>query len=177
MNLLDDKNFEFYDETTLSDFDSFNNPEFIVEDTLFFLAIQKRSEVKCLSGKLNSSSKDFFHFITESYEKEKFYIKAIKNLLKQKRYLNLMYEFSHELISADEFNKELEENESQYLIDANESIGSISGFEAFLKVLENLKENLSEEDLTEMFSLEDPLTFKKVELYYHSKKYLGGYKG
>lgn len=49
---------------------------------------------------------------------------------------------------------------------------NINSFAALVKVLGNIKENLSEEDLTEMFSLEDPLTFKKLELYYHSKNHL-----
>lgn|SRR5690606_7335476 len=169
MTELMDNNYEFFEDSTYSESDIFSNSEFILEDASFFVAIHQSNHVNCYHGKLNHSSTSFFHLLTENYEKERFYVKAIKNLLKQKRYLNLMYEYSHELISEQEFNKELEENESNYLIEANERLDSLNAFSSLVKVLGNIGESLSEEDLTEMFSLEDPLTFKKLEMYHHSQ--------
>lgn len=124
----------------------------------YLIAANFEGVTHSIKGKLNQSSKPFFDLIKDTLEKEKLYIIAIKNLIKQKKYLNLVYELTQELITEDEFNTELTENESKYLIKANQSFNTLEKVKILTSAINSLNENLDEDELVEMFSIaEAPL--------------------
>lgn len=165
------KNTEYIAEQTIySDYNSYQNSGYIVNDSSFLFAINKKDQINIIHGKLNNSTETLFSLLKENYDKEKFYVTAIKNLIKQKKYLNLIYELTNNMIDEEEFNNELTNNESNYLIKANEQLNSFNKVRNLLNVINNINEDLSEEDLVEVFSISDPYVFKKLILQTNCKE-------
>ncbi|AKK73663.1 hypothetical protein OK18_14575 [Chryseobacterium gallinarum] len=135
-------------ETYFSNNDSYLSFGFIVNDLTLTKVTNLRS---------NFIRHDFqlpIYEITRNFhEKEQIYITAIRNLLKQKRYLNLMYELSNEYITEDEFNDELENNEDQYLIKTDNRLDSINKINNLSSVISKIDVDFDEEDLFEIFSV------------------------
>ncbi|MGY5846009.1 hypothetical protein ACW6QP_01205 [Salegentibacter sp. HM20] len=102
-------------------------------------------------------SNDLTDLILDFSNKETFYIKAIKNLIKQKEYINLMYQLSNDLISNEEFSEELDRNESKYLIKIDQEL-NINNYKAIVGILNKLKEDFTEDDVSEVFSLKTRFT-------------------
>lgn len=152
-------NFEIEQDTSSNEFDSYKNAGFIVNSNSFLFAIERDNNIECIQGKVDHKVSTVFHIFQEFSEKEKIYVRAIKNLMKQRRYLNLMYEYSHQMINDEEFNKELDQNESKYLIVADEVLDKYSKVKTLAKVIDNIEEDLNEEDLTEIFSVENSFVF------------------
>ncbi|GAA4137925.1 hypothetical protein GCM10022216_14490 [Sphingobacterium kyonggiense] len=149
-----------FDDTSVSGYDAYKNAGYIINDSSYFLAIHLNNNIEYFQGKITDRSDLTLNIIKDYSIKESFLITAIKNLLKQKRYLNLMYEFSHELIDSEEFNKELEVNESKYLINADFKIKDLEHLSALLKIIDEIDEEFNEEDLTEIFSIENSFVIK-----------------
>ncbi|MGE0932488.1 hypothetical protein [Peijinzhouia sedimentorum] len=158
------------DKTTHSDFNTYQNSGYIVNDSSFLFAISRNDQIDVIKGKVNRSTETLFSLLKDNYEREKYYITAIKNLLKQKNYINLIYELTNNLINEEEFNFELSENESKYLIKANEQLDSLHKIKTLINVLNNIDENLHEEDLIEIFSISDSFIFKNIALFSKSKQ-------
>lgn len=123
-----------------------------VRDSYIF-AIQKQSMISVVQGDLGPFTENIFNLFRENVDKENLYIKAIENLLKQKEYLNLVYQASNNLISNDEFNEELEKNEEKYLIKIDNNFDNRK-FQILIKALEKIKYNFSDDDISEIFSME-----------------------
>lgn len=153
-----------------SDFDTYQNSGYILKDSTFLLAVNKNEQINVIQGNLNNPNEALFSVLKENYEREKIYVTAIKNLLKQKKYTNLVYEFTNNIIDEDEFNNELSENESNYLIRANEQLDSLNKIRTLINVLNNIDENLSEEDLMEIFSISDSFVFRNIALTRNSNQ-------
>jgi hypothetical protein len=134
-------------------FESNFNSEYVPMSDSFVFAIQKQKNISIIQGELNPFIENFFYILKENFEKENLYIKAIENLLKQKEYLNLVYQASHDLISNEEFNEELENNEDKYLIKIEDDIDK-KRLRLVLKILEKIKYNFSDDDISEIFSIE-----------------------
>ncbi|GEM_PF-4640571 len=158
-------NFELEQDTSSNEIDSYKNAGFIVNKNSFLFAIERDNNIECIQGKVDNKISTVFHIFHEFSEKEKVYIRAIKNLIKQRRYLHLMYEYSHQMIDDEEFNNELENNESKYLIVADEVLDRVSKVKTLAKVIENIAEDLDEEDLTEIFSVENSFVFTSYLSY------------
>lgn len=119
----------------------------------FVFAVQKNEDIHLVQGEGNNFTKAFFEIMQENENKEFFYLKAIKNLLKQKEYLNLLYQVSNDLITDEEFNDELENNEDKYLINIDNILDS-TNFKVVSKILDKIGDNFTDDDISEIFSLE-----------------------
>ncbi|MDR6302184.1 hypothetical protein [Mesonia maritima] len=146
---------------------SFDSDDYISPSDSFVFAIQSKDEINIVHGQVNDYTENIFHILQENHEKETFYIKAIKNLIKQKEYLNLLYQVSNEFISEEEFNLELDKNEEKYLININEKLTSRK-LKLLSNIIDNLEEPLSEDEVSEMFSVR---TNRIEKLLYNLDKY------
>jgi len=126
--------------------------EYELPQDSFVFAIQKSHHINIIQGDLNGFSENIFDILQENNNKEKFYIKAIKNLLKQKEYINLLYQVSNELISDEEFSNELTENEDKYLINIENSLDR-TNFKVISGIIDNIGNNFTDDDVSEIFSL------------------------
>lgn len=131
---------------------SFDDEEYITSNDSFYFAIQSKNEFNIIKGELTEYTENIFQILQENQEKEFFYIKAIKNLIKQKEFLNLQYQVSNELISDEEFNNELDLNEDKYLISINDKL-TTRKLKTLSNIIENLNEKFSEDDISELFSI------------------------
>ena len=149
-------------ESTYSDFDTNQNTGYLQKDSSFLFAVNNSNKINVIQGSINNTTETLFNLLKENNEREKIYITAIKNLIKQKKYVNLIYELTNDLIDEDEFNFELNENESQYLIKATQKLDSNSKVENLFSVLNRIDENFNEEDLMEVFSITDAFVLKNI---------------
>lgn len=161
---------EYFKGNTLdSNYETYQNSGYVLSDSSFLFALSKKDNIEIIQGKLNPTTETLFNIVKENYEKEKFYVIAIKNLLKQKKYSNLIYELTNNLINEEEFNFELSENEESYLIKVNNNLDSIEKVKTLLKVIQNINENFNEEDLMEIFSISDSFVYKNLTLHHKIK--------
>ncbi|KXH85822.1 hypothetical protein [Chryseobacterium kwangjuense] len=147
-------------ETHFSSYDSYINCGYLCSNDL---SLTSRTS---LNIKINFTKADFhipiYEMARNYYEKEQVYITAIRNLLKQKRYLSLVYELSNDYISEDEFNEELENNEDNYLIKVNNRLDSINKVNNLISVINKIDVSFEEEDLLEIFSISGSLMYKSL---------------
>ncbi|WMI66714.1 hypothetical protein RBH94_06005 [Aestuariibaculum sp. YM273] len=136
--------------------------DYITPSDSFLFAISKKDEVNLVHGELCSYTEGIFEIMQEFQEREKFYVKAIQNLKKQKEYVNLLYQVSNELISDEEFSTELEENESKYLIKLDNKLNA-KNFFTISKIMNRIGDVLLDDDLSEIFSLKSE-NFEKILL-------------
>lgn len=149
-------------ESSFSDLDTYQNSGYLLQDSSFLFAVNNRDTINVIEGKLDNTTEMLFNLLKDNHEREKIYVTAIKNLIKQKNYLNLIYELSNDLIDEEEFNDELENNESQYLINVAQNLNSTNKLKNLINVLNNIDENFNEEDLMEVFSISDAFIFKNI---------------
>lgn len=105
---------------------------------------------------------DIIDVISNYANKETFYLKAIKNLIKQKEYINLMYQLSNDLITDEEFSEELDKNENKYLIKIDQEL-TIKNYKSIVEILYKLKEDFTEDDVAEVFSLKTRFICKALK--------------
>lgn len=98
--------------------------------------------------------------------KEHYYLKAIRNLIKQRNFLSLLNQHANELIDNDEFSKEMENNPNLFIIDIDESLNS-DNIGIISEIITKLNISLHDSDLPEIFSI-DLFTNKTI----FSHKYL-----
>lgn len=146
------------------------NSDYIPATDSFVFAIQKQKSVSFIQGDLNPFTENIFYILKENSEKENLYIRAIENLLKQKEYLNLAYQMSHNLISNEEFHDELENNEDKYLIRVDDTF-DINRFKLLLKIIDKIKYDFSDDDVSEIFSIEANNISAYLNL--NNKKHIG----
>ncbi|WP_010572133.1 hypothetical protein [Leptospira kmetyi] len=77
---------------------------------------------------------------------------AIKNLIKKTNFLKLMSEVDRNIISDEEFENEIQENEEKYFIDLNKKI-SERDIHIIGKIIRDLAMDLDSDLVEEMFSL------------------------
>lgn len=125
----------------------------ITSDRKFLFATKNDDFVEVITGNLSSDVNDIFEMILDSQRKEFFYIKAIKNLLKQREYLTLLNSHALKHITDEEFSNELSTNEDKYLIEVDEEL-TITAFRTILKIAEKLQIKLHDDELSEIFSVD-----------------------
>lgn len=118
----------------------------------FVFATNKSNQINLISGELNPDLENIFQLLQENDFKENFYVKAIQNLKKQKEYVNLMYQVSNDLISEEEFNNELEENENKYLIKLDQELNNTS-FKIISKIISRIGDDVTDDEVSELFSI------------------------
>ena len=164
MNSLDKLDFIIKSNNTSHNSNNFRDKGYIVSESTFIFATSKKDELSVIHGELNKTSETIFDIIKNNYEKEKIYITAINNLLKQKKYLNLAYELSNDFITEEEFNEELEFNESQYLIKADDKLTNYNKIENLLNIINKINYDFQEDDLMEIFSISNTLIFNHKQI-------------
>jgi hypothetical protein len=128
----------------------------------FLFAVKQNDNVKFIGGELNRFTENIFDVLRIHSEKEMIYIRAIENLLKQKEYLNLFYQVTQNLITDEEFNSELELNEDKYLIRMNDAV-DYNKLELITTILHKINFDLTEDELSEIFSLNVNVISKIIE--------------
>ncbi|WP_289293348.1 MULTISPECIES: hypothetical protein [Bacteroides] len=78
-------------------------------------------------------------------------IKAVNNRTIERNYFKLYCELLDGSLSEDAFDREIEENQSEYIIDESDDI-TLDRLKLALKLSEHLKDVESVEDLTSLFS-------------------------
>lgn len=86
--------------------------------------------------------------------KEELYVTAIRNLLKKNNYLNLALKLSEGDISEDEFDKEIENNPKEYIIELNE-IKDEDTLYHITELVKNIGKSFTIGEVSELFSIED----------------------
>ncbi len=163
-NLISEKDKYIVKSSSDTYFETYQSSGYINSDSSFLFAINKKNNIELVQGKLTPSTESLFAIFKDNFEKEKFYVTAIKNLIKQKNYINLIYELTNELIDEEEFNNELSNNEDKYLIKINNNLDSIGKVHSLINVLQQINEDLGEEDLMELFSVPDSFIVKKLTI-------------
>ncbi|MDP3928536.1 MAG: hypothetical protein Q8R57_05900 [Bacteroidota bacterium] len=147
-----------------SNYATYDNTGYLLNDSSFLLAVNYEDKIQVIQGDLYNSTEIIFNTIKEYHEREKIYITAIKNLLKLRRYSNLIYELSNDIISEEEFDNELSDNEEAYLIKVNNHVDSKEKVETLYSVIQNIDEKLTEDDFMEIFSISHTFIHKNMTL-------------
>ncbi len=88
--------------------------------------------------------------------KEKYYIKGVGNLLKRANYLNLCIQLEQGLIEEDEFDKEIDDNPDQYVVDMSSVSNELDLFaidEAANSITSELNIELTKDDIEDIFGV------------------------
>lgn len=149
------------EESTNEYLDRGDSRYIIEHDDSFFFAKSNYNKIS-FNDYIENDFTEFIDIISKYSNRETLYVKAIKNLLKQKEYVNLMYQLSNELISNEEFNNELDQNEDKYLIKIDQDL-NLDNYKAIVEILENLKQDFTEDDVSEIFSLKTGFISKKLK--------------
>ncbi len=152
--------YDYVEQSSLSKYTfSFESKKYFPENNSCIFAKQYNNVISILQGQ----AVNYLQNILKDYkEKERLYIKAINNLIKQKEYLNLLYQVSNQLITEEEFSQELEENENKYLIHVNEKL-DVKKLELLSEIISNLEEDLSDDDISEIFAVRTDNIEKLIE--------------
>jgi len=126
--------------------------EYKLPENSFVFAIQQKQEINFIQGELSNFTENIFDVLQENSSKEIFYVKAIKNILKQKEYINLLYQVSNDLITEEDFNTELDKNEEKYLINVDNELDN-SNYKVIANVISKIGNNFTDDDILEIFSL------------------------
>lgn len=125
----------------------------------FLIATTENNRIDCIQGLLTPKIKSWFFGLSVYEAKEELYVTAIDNLLKKIEYLHLTMQLDQDLITEDEFDEELENNEDNYLIKMNSNFNDID-FSIVQSIIHKLKRNkFSSDEISEMFSI----SIKSVE--------------
>ncbi len=123
-----------------------------VESGSFRYVIFEHNNITSFSRCLNPTISNIVDYVNRQNIKEGFYITAIDNLIKKNEYLQLTIQLDQELISEEDFENELEENEEKYLIKMNTQF-SHDYFTYITEILPKLNREFSSDDVSEMFSV------------------------
>ncbi len=102
----------------------------------------------------------FIQGIITSVESEKYYVKALRNLLKKINIYELYQQLNNETITEEEFNDEISKNKDKYIINLNNNIDKKDIF-IINKIMEKIGIGLSCDAISEMFSI-DPVAFDSI---------------
>lgn len=134
-------NIEFHHEINIStSFDDYSS------ESMHFLKCELDDDVNTYNYNF------FFHQFNDSEQREYFYLKAIRNLVKQRDFLFLTNQFDNNLIDEEMFSKEIEENQHKYTIDVNENL-DIEKIRVLSSIIEKLNIELHDSDMSEIFSI------------------------
>lgn len=101
---------------------------------------------------INSNYELFFSEVNDQHQKEYFYLKAIKNLIKQRDFLTLINQYDNSLINDEEFSLEIENHSEKYSINVDETL-NLENIKILSNIIEKLNIELHESDITEIFSI------------------------
>lgn len=118
----------------------------------YMLAILQNGNIQSLSGHLYSGITTMYELLNHKEKKESFYILAVDNLMKKNDFLQLSIQLDQQLITEEEFEKELEENESKYLIKMNNNCNKVD-FEIALDILPKLNRTFTADEVSELFAI------------------------
>lgn len=118
----------------------------------FLFGVCINNQIEYISGRLNTPTKNIFTILNDNILREKYYVKAIDNLIKKNNFLQLSIEFDQEMISEEEFDYELEKNEDKYLIRIEEHF-SPQDFKHVIEILHRLDSTLTSDQVAEIFSI------------------------
>jgi len=145
-------NNNYFFEKTTQGFTDILDDKYVESDDSMFFSIGINQKFDFFDKLNNQHSENIFELIQEITTKEAFYIKAINNLLRQKEYINLMYQFQTKQISSDEFSDELNTNENKYLIKIDQKL-SIDNYKVISEIIKKIDFGFSEDDISEVFSI------------------------
>jgi len=135
-------------DSTLSDVSNELEPN-------YFFSIergQNKASLEITPRNLDQFAKKFAHKEYVDKRKEDFYILGFKNLLKQKRFLELSLELSDDLITEEEYETEIEENFEKYTIQLN-NLDDINDLKIIEHITNKIGENFSIDEVSEIFSI------------------------
>lgn len=89
-------------------------------------------------------------------------LRAVNNRTKERNYFRLYCEMLEETISEDEFNKELDENESNYVLDGDEE-PTEDKMRIALGLSTMIKDVNTSEDISSLFSFDSTKTDKVIK--------------
>lgn len=118
----------------------------------YMLAILENGNMKSLSGYLHSGITTIYELLHHNEKKESFYLLAVDNLMKKNDFLQLSIQLDQQLITEDEFEKELEENESKYLIKMDNNCNKVD-FAIGLEILPKLNRTFTVDEVSELFAI------------------------
>lgn len=118
------------------------------------------NDITTFNGSIGPIFNNLIKFLNTYEEKEDLYICAIDNLNRKNNYLQLTIQLDQDLITEEEFELELEENEYKYLIKINENFKN-DYIRHIADILPKSNLRYSNDDVSEMFSI--PL--EKVNKY------------
>lgn len=119
----------------------------------FFIATSENNRLSCVQGILTPKIKKILSGFSLNEVKEELYITAIDNLLKKVEFINLTMQLDQNLITEEEFDEELENNEDIYLIKINPNFKDID-----LELVQSITQKLNNrkfsiDEISEMFSI------------------------
>ncbi len=85
--------------------------------------------------------------------KEKYYIIAIKNLIKKNEFLQLSLQVADKLVTEEEYEKELKENEDKYLISLNR-VDNPFDIDVVCDIVKQVNASFTIDEVAEIFSLD-----------------------
>lgn len=96
----------------------------------------------------------YLEFLNNSPLKEELYQKALKNLFKKIDFFSLNWQLENEQISEEEFNKELNEKEKNYLIEISDAKIDKKTLLLVDNIVKKLDREMSIDDVSELFSID-----------------------
>ncbi len=118
----------------------------------YMLAILQNGNIKSLSGYLHTGITTIYELLHRNEKKESFYLLAVDNLIKKNDFLQLSVQLDQQLITEEEFEKELEANEPKYLIKMDNNCNKVD-FEIALEILPKLNRTFAADEVSELFSI------------------------
>ncbi len=104
----------------------------------------------------DSESSEIYQFFFAQYNefqhKEHFYIKAIRNLVKQRDFLSLVNQYDNNLLDDNQFSNEIEFYPEKYVIEVDENL-DVEKYHTLSNIIEKLNIELHESDISDMFSI------------------------
>ena len=150
-----------YNTTTknLSEFEDYVEEEKLSQLITYERTNKSGGGVKMISYKAVSNGKVDSQTWVKKYlseDKENLYLKALQNLYRKLDFIELNQALDMEDISEEEFDKELEENESKYLIPSPSGPPTLQQVIQVANIIKKLgrEDKMSVDEVSELFSLE-----------------------
>lgn len=125
------------------------------------IRLSYNSKSNPFNEKFKYSSLNFDDFNNVQLLKDYFRDEAINNLIKKTKFLQLYIQLIENQIDEDEYEMELTSNPDEYFIEMKELKSQID-FIALLSVLQKLPKNLSVDDVSEIFGIQQELLLNKM---------------
>ena len=101
-----------------------------------------------------------------SEEKENLYLQALRNLYRKIDFIELSQALESEVISEEEFDRELEENEDRYLIPSPTAAPTVQQVIQVAEIIKKLgREKCSVDEVSEVFSLDMDKAMDVLQTY------------